>query len=270
MVSGVKMTHLNIPVPEVLNTTTGNRSKNYDVFKQKWINYSIATGIDEKPEKQKLATLLSIIGSEALEIYNTFEWTNDTDRTTEAVMNKLEKFCKPKRNFTYERYILMTRKQASDEKIDDFVKDLRILADSCEYGLLKESIIKDVFVLGVHDNKLREHFLKDSTLDLDKAIEIGRASEKAMEQSSLINDSRNVNIMKINDTQKRTQREKIQDCRYCGREHFKGRDHCFAWGKSCNKCHGKNHFGIKCRRMPQTNEVKEIHEDDEEGEYYVS
>ena len=60
MVSGVKMTHLNIPVPEVLNTTTGNRSKNYDVFKQKWINFSIATGLDEKPEKQKLAALLSI------------------------------------------------------------------------------------------------------------------------------------------------------------------------------------------------------------------
>ena len=48
----------------------------------------------------------------------------------------------------------MTRKQKSYENVDDFSNDLRTLADSCQYGTLKYSIIKDAFVLGVHDNKL--------------------------------------------------------------------------------------------------------------------
>ena len=39
----------NLPVPEQSNVTTGNRSRNFDIFKQKWTNNDIATGIDENP-----------------------------------------------------------------------------------------------------------------------------------------------------------------------------------------------------------------------------
>ena len=41
--------------------------------------------------------------------------------------------------------MLMKRKQKINEKLDDFVKDLRVLADTCEYGSLKDSVIKDAF-----------------------------------------------------------------------------------------------------------------------------
>ena len=43
--------------------------------------------------------------------------------------------------------MLLTRKQKINEQIDDFVKDSSGLADTCEYGLLKDSINKDTFVL---------------------------------------------------------------------------------------------------------------------------
>ena len=168
-----------LPIPEQLNVTDGNRSKNYDVFVQRWSNYIVAAELDEKPEKQQLATLLTVIGSNALEVYNTFEWRSTEEKTTASVLIKFEKFCKPRKNITYERFLLMTRKQNITEKVDDYVKDLRILAESCEYGQLKESIIKDAFVLGVHNNKLKEHFLKEYDLTLEKALLIARASEKS-------------------------------------------------------------------------------------------
>ena len=47
-------------VLEALNVIIGNRSENFDVSKEKWINFAIATGLDTKTEKQKLATLLTI------------------------------------------------------------------------------------------------------------------------------------------------------------------------------------------------------------------
>ena len=63
-----------LPVPEQLNVNDGNRSRNFDAFEQAWSNYSIASGLEDKESKQVLATLLTVIGRDALEIYNTFEW----------------------------------------------------------------------------------------------------------------------------------------------------------------------------------------------------
>lgn len=267
-----------LPIPEQLNVTDGNRSKNYDMFVQRWSNYIVAAGLDEKPEKQQLATLLTVIGSNALEVYNTFEWGSTEQKTTASVLSKFEKFCKPRKNITYERFLLMTRKQNITEKVDDYVKDLRILAESCEYGQLKESIIKDAFVLGVHNNKLKEHFLKEHDLTLEKALLIARASEKAREQVSIIDGSNDENVWKI-DRQQRSRVENhkglktIKDCKYCGREHLMKKELCPAFNKKCDKCGLMNHFAGKCRtRNIQCIDNQPQYEDDDQiaEEFYIN
>ena len=262
---------MNLPVPEVLNVTSGNRSKNCDVFHQKWTNFALATGIEEKQEKTKVATLLTIVGSEALEIYNTFEWNEQEEKTVEQILLKFEKFCKPKKNITYERYVLMTRKQ-KDENVDDFVKDLRIQANLCEYGSIKDQIIKDAFVLGIRDTKLREHFLKDSDLTIEKALTIARAAEKAQEQVAIIEGNKNEEIMKISkiNGDKMTRNESKRECRYCGKNHIFKKSECPAFGKECSKCKLRNHFASRCRTrnvriVDETNESEE----NEEKEYYI-
>ena len=260
----------NLPVPEQLNVACGNRSKNYDVFKQKWSNYLIATGLEDKEEKQKVATLLTIIGSEALEVYNTFEWRPNEVKTVENVLKKFEKFCKPKKNVTYERFVLMTRKQSEDERIEDYVKDLRILADSCDYGYLKDSIIKDALVLGIKDNRLRENFLKQPDLNLENALEMARAAEKAREQSAQIEKDSNKEVMKISlkSDGSREGYKIVKDCKFCGKEHKMNKKFCPAYGKKCNKCELMNHFSEKCK----TRTIREIESEepsDETSEFYV-
>ena len=68
---------MSVPIPKVLQLTPENRSTNWDLFKQRWNNYEIATGLVNKPEEIKLATLLSTIGEEALIVYNAFNWSQD-------------------------------------------------------------------------------------------------------------------------------------------------------------------------------------------------
>ena len=43
------------------------------------MNYATATEMERKPEKTKLAILMTIIGSEAVEVFNTFGWNNDEE-----------------------------------------------------------------------------------------------------------------------------------------------------------------------------------------------
>lgn len=60
--------------------------------------------------------------------------------------------------------------------------DLRRLAANCEFGTLKEQLIKDRIVCGIRDSKVRNRLLREKDLNLAKAIEISRAAEQAEHQ----------------------------------------------------------------------------------------
>lgn len=94
-------------------------------------------------------------------------------------MEQFELYCNPKANITYERHIFNTRKQQADEKIDDFITNLKTLADNCDYGQIKDSIIRDVLIIGISNSKLRENMLREPDLSLQKAIHMARAAERA-------------------------------------------------------------------------------------------
>jgi hypothetical protein len=86
----------------------------------------------------KTNTLLHVIGPDAIEIFNTFQWTEagdeaDDNKKVDKVLAKCEKYCSPKKNVVVERHIFNTRKQGPSEKVDTFITDLRILAKSCEF-----------------------------------------------------------------------------------------------------------------------------------------
>ena len=97
-------------------------------------------------EEQRLATLLSVIGTGALIIYN------EEAQTVEIVLMKFEAYCKPNRKS--ERNIFMSRKQKLTEKIEDYIVALRNLIIDCKYENLADSIVRDQIIMGVHNSKV--------------------------------------------------------------------------------------------------------------------
>ena len=61
---------------------------------------------------------------------------------------------------TNERYRFNNRLQESDESIDAFTTALRTLTETCEFGSLKEDLIRDRLVCGIRDNSLRKKLLQ--------------------------------------------------------------------------------------------------------------
>ena len=50
-------------------------------------------------------TLLHVAGSEALEVYNTFQWDEDDDNTkVDKIMEKFERYGNPRKNLAFERH----------------------------------------------------------------------------------------------------------------------------------------------------------------------
>lgn len=52
----------------------GNIAENWRKWKQRWILYAKASGVDAKDEETQCAVFLDTIGDEALEVYDTFSF----------------------------------------------------------------------------------------------------------------------------------------------------------------------------------------------------
>lgn len=149
-----------LPPPDPLKILDGNTSQKWKKFKQKWSNYEIAAGTVEKSQVTRVATFLTVIGEEAVDVYNAFIWDEEEDNLKiEKVLEKFESFCNPRKNTIYERYMFFSRNQENGESIDHYVTVLKTLADTCEFGALKESLIRDRVVFGILDSSVRARLL---------------------------------------------------------------------------------------------------------------
>ena len=149
----------------------GNVAENWRRFKQKFEIYLVASGYAGKSKKEKTCILLNLAGEQAIEISNTFTYIEEENKDDiEVVVNKFKEHCNPKRNVTYERHVFNTRCQGSTERIDAFVTELRLQANNCEFGTLREELIRDRIVVGIRSDSVRNRLLREAELTLQKAI----------------------------------------------------------------------------------------------------
>jgi plasmid maintenance system killer protein len=258
---------MNPPGPLSLH---GNVADNWRKWKQRFELYLTASGNDTKGEEIKSAILLHAVGEEALEIYNTFTWDAAGDeRRTNTILEKFTSYCEPKKNLTWERHVFNTRNQQADETIDKYVTDLKIKAMSCEFGVLKDSLIRDRIVCGIQDKQTRRQLLKEPNLTLSQAIDICRASETTKSQLKFFDseppdtipytEDHEINVMK---------RREYTACSKCGKDHLP-HQRCPAAGAQCHKCGKMNHFARVCRSqlpIPRGNKRVQVVEEESDNE----
>ena len=71
-----------LPPPAALEIHDAQAAEKWKRFKLAWSNYSLATAFNEKNEAVQVATLLTVIGEEAREVFSTFSgWATDGDES---------------------------------------------------------------------------------------------------------------------------------------------------------------------------------------------
>lgn len=239
----------------------GNVAENWKLWKQKFNNYLKATEADKKPEPQQIAIFLHVAGDDALEVYNTFTFSDEEKDKIKPVFEKFEAYCNPRKNLTFERHKFFMCNQVPTETFDQFVTELRTKAATCEFGELRESLIKDRIVCGIADDSLKERLLRIADLDLKKAIDICRAAEYSKSQIKSIKDEKEIDVVKRSKNAAATRKQNSKkmnnaansssetvkqfSCKRCGYNH--GPRQCPAYGKSCKSCGNKNHFAKMCK-----------------------
>ena len=152
-----------------------------------------------------------------------------------------------------ERHKFNIRIQKEGESFQSFVADLRILANTCEYGILKDELIRDKIICGVGSRHVRKQLLKERELALDRAIDIGIANKLSDRNntklsSNQVSDSKEeIHGVDKGGLSKKDSKPGIENCRNCGDNHAAKQKSCPAFGKKCLYCGKPNHFDKVCR-----------------------
>lgn len=242
----------------------GNVSENWRKWRRQFENYLTAINLIQAPvvdadnppagnaavSRRQIAVLLHTAGEEASEIASQFEYGDEEDANSLVdVLAKFDTYCNPRRNILYESFVFWTLSQKEGELVDTFSKRLKTQAAKCEFGALRERMLLCRLVFGLISDRLKERLLRAPDMTLERAMGDIRASEITQAQLSQVamGDKTTASVAKIaakSEGAKSNGEAAKFTCKFCGYQHSKGK--CPAYGKTCNKCGGKNHFAQRC------------------------
>lgn len=289
-VAGGNSNFIRPPKPLVLQST--NSSNNWKLWLQQYRWFEVATGMSNKPQDVQVATFMASIGSEAVEIFNTFGCTEAQMGNLVEIKQLFQTYFTPKMNVTYERYNFNRMAQEEGESFDEFLTKAKTQSAKCEFNILHDSLLADKIIIGIRSETAREKLLAIEDASLDRVTQMCRAIELTTRQLRDLNSDSSTTVHAI--ASKFTQRQQRPfsssakstaspsrapdtfDCKRCGRSH--GPKECPAYGKKCNNCNREGHWATVCRSTSTSNTsnqrkvhaVSEINEDDTDDDFYVN
>ncbi|XP_062707172.1 uncharacterized protein LOC134287930 [Aedes albopictus] len=111
------------------------------------------------------------------------------------------------------RYKFRCRVQGPGETNENFLLDVKLLAEACDFGEFRDSAIRDQLVYGVYDKGLQQRLLDEENLTLKTAERILKAKEITANSSQAINRNGAVNSVKqrLGWTESRDNRKVYED-----------------------------------------------------------
>jgi len=110
---------------------------------------------EKSPENQE-NTIFYTIGDVTDDILSSFGLSDDDKKKYDIVAEKFEGHFVKKRNMIFEHAKFNQGKREEAESTDEFIIDLYYLSKSCNYGRLREEMIRDRIVMGIRGAKLSE------------------------------------------------------------------------------------------------------------------
>ena len=263
-------------IPEPLIFSNGNIYENLKIFKQELRLYLTATEKLKKPSEVKTSIILNCIGKQGHQIYNNFEFSSvNYEMNYDRVMTKFEQFCIPRKDLTLVRYQFLPCPQDEADKFDYFVNKLKTLSHECELKELRDSLIKDMLIIGTNDLCHQKKLLSETDLTLEFAIKAYQTVEATRQQVELLQkEPKEVNFTKsgknsyqpakkLTLTKGRTlfsNRERITECKFFSYSYFRG--NCPSYNQICNTCRKRNHFTKMCPSKEHVEEIIQNAQDD--------
>ena len=168
--------------------------------------------------------------------------------------------------------------QHDTESIDVYVGELRLLAKTCNFGTLEDSVLLDRIVCGITDQTVQKRLLQNADLKLKSCIDMCCAFEATVLRLHQMGQSEEITVLKgcsqfwgalksprgcgghpgahrsAQGSSHKSQQghsgarsfRVVQKCKFCSGPHAADRRNCPAWERQCYKCKRWNHFAASC------------------------
>lgn len=254
----------------------------WEKWKKRFELFLSASGLDKEEETRKVSTLMYCLGEDAEGVLVSTNIRDDDRKKYKEVMSKFDEYFKVRRNVIYERAKFNTREQREGETADEYITALYELIETCEYGTLKEEILRDRLVVGIRDKRMSEKLQLEADLTLESAKKSIRQKEAVRQQSKELATSTKQHL--VEDVTRQTTRRpprsragtasKPQDsatppkCIRCGRRKHQGNEKCPARNVICHNCKKRGHFKAHCLSKTSQASTGEV-EAEEEGAAFL-
>ena len=246
----------NVKINPMSPIDLSSKSSQSDAWTSWYMQFRIfvkASGLQDEPNDKQVAILLHHLGPDVFPIFKSFNVDMDTVLLSDLIQ-LFNNYFLPKKNIAVERNNFFTRKQSPGETIDEFLTDLKILSQTCEFGVIEEELVRDLFRCGLNEDNIyiKERLLQEGNITLQQTVNIAKNLELSKQHTLQLSQK---SVLSVND-----KHESVK-CRNCGMVH---RSKCPASGVKCHKCQKLNHFARCCRSKP--NNVKHIKQSESESE----
>jgi len=270
----------NIPAPDSFNFKT---PEEWDRWHTRFERYLRTAKIEEGEDK--VNTMIYCMGIEAEDILTGLQLSSTELKNYDTVKEKFKWHFAGKKNLIFERVKFSNRIQGEDEPAENFIRDLWIQVEKCDYGNLKEDLLRDRIVAGIKDKKLSEQMQTEQNLTLQNAIDKVKTREAVQKQAAQLNSFSSSNVNSVQHKRygdkrshssgknfssdrrhKHTQHShqssqhrqssasSSNSCFWCGKQRH-SKEHCPAKNSICKYCKKKGHWEVVCR-----NKKRNVHE----------
>ncbi|PAA77815.1 hypothetical protein BOX15_Mlig019617g10 [Macrostomum lignano] len=239
---------------------------------------------DTNEEKQVTDLFLARAGINAVRSVSIMaKPKNIEDMTFKDIKKMIIGRLQPKKKLVIaERTRFMSQRQLSTESAQQFAERLRDAAKHCEFDKLNEKdckqsaeddLIQTLLISGLCDHSQRTKTLEhiqssENPVTLDTCLQYIQQLELIQSYSSSDRSAEAREPSRSSETAESStpvasidrNRNSGAQCRSCGLQHQPGK--CPAFGKTCNKCHRRNHFAAVCRSSAKSKSVAPAHEID--------
>ncbi|UYV63703.1 K02A2.6-like [Cordylochernes scorpioides] len=229
-----------------------------------------ASELKSKKEEEQVNALIYILGEKAEDALISFNLTDIEINNYEIVVKKFEEHFIGKRNVIFERAQFNRRYQQDGEAVEEYIRVLHKMAENCNYGSLKEEMIRDRIVVGVKNLQLLEKLQLEPNLTLERAIQAACQTECVKQQQTILRSTTTqaANVDQVYEKKKppprrfnstfgkrdASKKSKFQKwskpeksgCIRCGASKFHPYKDCPAKEVKCHKCKKVGHFAKVC------------------------
>ena len=263
-----------IPPPEKLKVSDDTElSQNWKRFLCGWKNYEVATNLKAEASEFRCAIFMTMIGSDALELFESFKFAEgESEEDIVVVIKKFEDYCVEQTHEAFESFRFHSRDQEQSESIDAYVAELRKLAKGCNFDDQEDRMIRDRILVGVKSKKTQGKLLEDSKLTLKSAIDTCRAQEASQSKLETMTGKQAVAVDRVKQQKNYKQKKHSKassdysekknktdkKCSRCGYDWHKNFSDCPAKNEECLVCHKIGHFQSVCRHKDKQQDKKKV------------